>query len=432
MASRSPSPSSATVASTSPAQPPVRGPSSTTTSRFVFATERKDRRAVERAHRAQVDDLGSRSPSPASVSAAARHVVHARAHRADERHVGALAHDGAPRRSCRRRRRPRHLSAYRRLCSRKSTGLSSRIAALSRPLASAGRGRADDLQPGDALEPADRDLRVDGAEAPAAADGRAHDQRHAGLLVGEVPVLGRLVDQAVHRQRQEVAEHDLDHRAQAGDRAAVRRAGQGKLRDRGVEDAVGAVRLSTRPPVVANTPPATATSSPKKMTDVVALELLVERLADRGAEVHLAHALNSVTGAVGVRERRRLRGLDDGRRSCSSTCASTPSSALLGRAVALARVAARATSSGSRSLHSSQLAGLAVLARIAARVPDVAVGQRLDERADRRPRGRAPPPRPRCRCTVQMSLPSMVSRRQAERPARARGSRPGRDVSRTA
>ena len=60
--------------------------------------------------------------------------------------------------------------------------------------------RRHDLQAGDALQPRRRRLRVDGAEAAAAADGAADHERHRRLLVGHVPVLGRLVHEAVHRR----------------------------------------------------------------------------------------------------------------------------------------------------------------------------------------------------------------------------------------
>jgi hypothetical protein len=63
------------------------------------------------------------------------------------------------------------------------------------------RGRTDDLEPRDAEEPRHRHLRVDGAEAAAAADRRADHQRHGSLLVGQVPVLGRLVDEALGASR---------------------------------------------------------------------------------------------------------------------------------------------------------------------------------------------------------------------------------------
>ena len=75
------------------------------------------------------------------------------------------------------------------------------------------------------------------------------------LLVGEVPVLRRLVDDAVHRERQEVAEHDLDHRA-AGrvtalpNAAPITRARRSACRTRARRRAA-----RCRPGVTANTPP---------------------------------------------------------------------------------------------------------------------------------------------------------------------------------
>ncbi len=52
---------------------------------------------------------------------------------------------------------------------------------------------------------------------------------------------------AVHREREEVAEHDLEDRALPGDRGAVGGAGHRELGDRRVEDALGAVLLVAAP-----------------------------------------------------------------------------------------------------------------------------------------------------------------------------------------
>ena len=136
---------------------------------------------------------------------------------------------------------------------------------LEQALGIARRGRAGDLEPGHRVEPADRRLRVDRAEAAARPDDREHHERHAGLLVREVPVLRALVDDAVHHERQEVAEHDLDHGPLAGHGAAEGRADQRELGDRRVEHARLAVFLG-QPGVVTKTPPATAMSSPNRIT----------------------------------------------------------------------------------------------------------------------------------------------------------------------
>ena len=87
------------------------------------------------------------------------------------------------------------------------------------------------------------------------------------LLVRDVPELGRLVGQAVHGQPHEVTEHDLEDRAQTGDRRPERGSREGQLGDRGVEDPLLAEALVQLSGVAMKTPPAAATSSPKKITD---------------------------------------------------------------------------------------------------------------------------------------------------------------------
>ena len=101
---------------------------------------------------------------------------------------------------------------------------------------------------------------------------------------GQEPVLRHLVDDAVHDERQEVAEHDLDHRAQPRDGRAERGAGQGELRDRRVEDPVGAVLL-----VQARRDREDAAGDRDVLAEeddsVVGCERLVEGLPNRGPEV---------------------------------------------------------------------------------------------------------------------------------------------------
>jgi hypothetical protein len=154
--------------------------------------------------------------------------------------------------------------------------------------------RSDDLDAGDPLEPGAVDLRMHGAEAPAGADGRAHHERDAGLFVRDVPELRCLIHEAVHRQRHEVAEHDLDDGPQAGDRGTERRAGHRELRDGRVEDALHAVLLVQprgRHEHAAGERDILAEEDDRR----VSLDLLVERVADRLAELErLAHSLNSV------------------------------------------------------------------------------------------------------------------------------------------
>ena len=164
-------------------------------------------------------------------------------------------------------------------------------------MASAGEEGKTIFRPGNALKPGRVGLGVDRAEAAAAADRGAHHERHAALLVGDVPELRGLIDEAVHRQRHEVPEHDLEHRPQPGDRGAVGHPGQGELGDRRVEDPFGAELLGQ---------PGRGLEHAAGGGDVlaeehdgrIALDLLGDRVADRGAELERAHARNSVAASA--------------------------------------------------------------------------------------------------------------------------------------
>ena len=83
-------------------------------------------------------------------------------------------------------------------------------------------------------------LRVLRARRPAGAALRADRQRHLQLPARHVAVLRRLVDDLLHRERQEVLVHDLDDRAHALHRRADAGADDRHLGDRRVADALGA------------------------------------------------------------------------------------------------------------------------------------------------------------------------------------------------
>jgi hypothetical protein len=102
------------------------------------------------------------------------------------------------------------------------------------------RRRRDQLEARLAHEPAGGRLRVAGPEARAGAHGAADGQRHRALLVGEVPILRCLVAERVEDKAEEVAEHDLDDRAQPAHGRAEGRRGEGELGDRRVDDPLGA------------------------------------------------------------------------------------------------------------------------------------------------------------------------------------------------
>ena len=225
-------------------------------------------------------------------------------------------------------------------------------------------------------------------------------QRH--LAAGHVAVLGQLVGDPVEADAREVGEHDLGDRAQPADRRPDRRADDRLLGDRRVHD-------PARP------------------------EALVQPLghlerAARRADV-LAEQEDAVVGLHGVAHRRddRLRGRSDAHAKTSSKRAAGAGSPQSAPPPAPPPTAARRPPAATRAAPGRrprleraleqrdrvalepllQLAGRAVLRRVAARVALVPVGQRLDER---RPLARA-----RARAasltvpyTTPMSLPSIA------------------------
>ena len=139
------------------------------------------------------------------------------------------------------------------------------MAAFSRPFASAGVDGETILRPG---IPGTR-WRGTGSEWPRSGRPRPPPSAPPAaplLLVRDVPELGRLVGQAVHGQPHEVTEHDLEDRAQTGDRRPERGSREGQLGDR-VSKTRSSPKRSCSSGVAMKTPPAAATSSPKKITD---------------------------------------------------------------------------------------------------------------------------------------------------------------------
>ncbi len=68
----------------------------------------------------------------------------------------------------------------------------------------------------------------------------AQDHGHFELAAGHVVNLRRLIDHLVHRQRNEVAEHDVDDRPHAGHRRADTDTGDPRFGNRRVDHALGA------------------------------------------------------------------------------------------------------------------------------------------------------------------------------------------------
>ena len=148
---------------------------------------------------------------------------------------------------------------------------------------------------------------MDSTETPARADDGPDRQGHAHLLLGQEPVLGRLVDQAVHRQREEVAEHDLHDRPESGHSRAKRGTRQGELRDGSVEHALRPILL-VEPRRRREDAAGDCNVLAEENDSLVRGELFVERVANRGAESDASHQATSASGRCSSsrsRERKR-------------------------------------------------------------------------------------------------------------------------------
>ena len=121
---------------------------------------------------------------------------------------------------------------------------------------------------------------------------RSDRERHRHLPARHRPVLRGLVDELLHRDREEVLVHDLDDRAHALDRGADPAADDRHLRDRRVADALGP-NSSRSPCVTAIEPPISAMSSPMMNTSLVVAQRLRERVADSLAVGQLRHRRTS-------------------------------------------------------------------------------------------------------------------------------------------
>ena len=118
----------------------------------------------------------------------------------------------------------------------KTTGSSERMALLSRPLASAGRGGQDHGQAGDLGVPGLQPVRVRGRQAAGHPRAAAEDDRHGELAAAHVPHVGRVVDDLVDRHQAEAEGHELDDRPQPDHRRADADAREALLGDRRVDD----------------------------------------------------------------------------------------------------------------------------------------------------------------------------------------------------
>ena len=120
----------------------------------------------------------------------------------------------------------------------KTTGLSSRIAAFSRPLASAGGRRHGEQHARHVQVERLQAVRVRRAELVAGALRHPHHHRHLRLAAEHVVDRRHVVDDLVHREQREVDRHQLDDRAQPGHRGADAHADDRVLGDRRVAHAL--------------------------------------------------------------------------------------------------------------------------------------------------------------------------------------------------
>ena len=125
----------------------------------------------------------------------------------------------------------------------KTTGLSSRIAVFSNPLASAGLDGMTTFKPGTWASQDFEALRVVRAHGAADAALDAHGERNFQLPAGHVVQLRGVIDQLIHRQGDKVDEHDLDNGSEAGGCRADGETHDGGFADRCVDHAVGAEAL---------------------------------------------------------------------------------------------------------------------------------------------------------------------------------------------
>ena len=175
------------------------------------------------------------------------------------------------------------------LSSKKTTGLSSRMAAFNSPLASYGVDGTTTLRPGTWLTHACRLCECCAADRRVAPSVVRITIGTFQLAARHVVHLRGLVDQLVHDQRQEVAEHDVDDRPHAGHRRADADAREACLRDRRVDHALRP-ELLDEPEQHLERRAGLGHVLADHEDARIAPQLLAQRLVDRLAERQLANA----------------------------------------------------------------------------------------------------------------------------------------------
>ena len=235
----------------------------------------EDRRRVERRERASVDHLGADSLAGELLGRRER-LAHRPAD-ADDRHVAPLAaHRGLADRD--------HVLALRDVAvlQRQQVVVEEdhRVVVADRrghqALRVRGRRGNDDLETRDAHEHAVDRARVLSGPAGGEAVARLEHERHLHLPGGHGVEAGSLVHDLVHGDEHELRHVQLDDRPVAGERGPDRHPDLRGLRDRRHADAIVAEGLHV----------GVVLGEPEVLTEVedrvVALHLLMDRLADRG------------------------------------------------------------------------------------------------------------------------------------------------------
>ena len=178
----------------------------------------------------------------------------------------------------------------RRLCSKKSTGSGSRIAASIRPLASYGPEGITIFKPGVAKR-ASIDCEWYSAPCACSSHRGPHDHRNSPVAVTAIAKLGDLVGDLVERHVRKVGELHLGHRPLTGEGQAQCDSGDGRLGKRCVDDPS---LTEPAPQAIGDQEYAALLSNvlAQHHHAFVALHLIGERGTEGGDHVHL-HGLSA-------------------------------------------------------------------------------------------------------------------------------------------
>ncbi len=252
-----------------------------------------ERLFIERPGGARIHDFGADADLLEHRGRPERHLHHAA--RGDERNVAPLALD------IRHAERDgvvpvRHRTLHLRVADlvfKEDDGVVVADGGLEQPLGVVGGRGNDDFQSGHVARPRVQRLRVLRRRPARGAHRRANDERHLPRAARHVMDLCGLVDDLIHDERQEIAEHDVDDRTQTGHRRADAEAREARLGDRGVDDALRS-ELLDQPLHDLERGARFGDIFAKQDDPRVAAHFLRKRLADRVAEADLPNGRRSL------------------------------------------------------------------------------------------------------------------------------------------